>query len=194
VRNLLPVVLLLTGMLAGGCGHLDAGRSETFELARLDGSVLTLTPDDATKAWVFAFIGTECPISNRCLPELNQLSAEFAAQGIRFFLVYPNADETPDAIRRHQDQFSITGEVFRDPQHQLARRLNTHVTPEVVAVTPSGQTIYRGRVNDQFAALGQGRPAPTQHDLADALRAFVNGAPPSGQARPAVGCTFRVER
>lgn len=179
------------GLLAG-CNVARESAGTPFEALRLDGSRAQFAPDGATRAWVFVFVGADCPISNRYLPELVTLAQESAADGIRFVFVYPNADEEPPIIRQHQQEFGLPGDVFRDPNHELARRLGTHVTPEVVAITVDGRAIYRGRVNDQYLALGKGRPAPTRHDLAEALQQFRAGNPPAGLSAPAVGCTFRA--
>ena len=140
---------------------------------------------------VVVFVGVECPISNRCLPELKTLEDRLSPKGVRFLHVYPNPDESAEIIRRHRGDYLLGTEAFRDPEHQLARKLNAHCTPEVVALAADGRLIYRGRVNDQFTALGVGRPQPTRHDLQEALDAFLGGDAPGGRVTLAVGCTFR---
>ncbi len=188
-----PSAVLCTALLAGLGGLLTgcATGREGFAVGRLDGSAAVLHPEPDTQLWVFTFLGVECPISNRCLPELAELEREHSSAGVRFVFVYPNADEGADAIRRHQADYGLAGEACRDPGHALARQLGASKTPEVVVLTPQGEPVYRGRINDQYLALGQGKPAPTRHDLAEALDAFRSGRPPSGLAQPAVGCTFR---
>src|SRR5512143_388854 len=39
------------------------------------------------KATVLVFLGMECPLSNRSIPELNRLAAEYGARGVRFLAV-----------------------------------------------------------------------------------------------------------
>jgi len=173
--------------LLPGC----ASGARDFAVQRLDGSRIQLSPSPDTQLWAFVFVGVDCPIANRCLPELAALAREHSPAGVRFVFVYPNPDETPDAIRRHQAEYGLEGEVFRDPELRLARRLNASKTPEAVVLTVDGKPVYRGRVNDQYLALGQAKPAPTRRDLADALAEFRAGRTPSGLAQPAVGCTFR---
>ena len=50
------------------------------------------------KATVFLFTSTDCPISNRYAPEVQRVYRAFAPKGVRFFLVYPNPADTPDAV------------------------------------------------------------------------------------------------
>ncbi len=184
------LALALAAVLTAGCVGHSAASGPDFVVSRLDGTVVHLHPDRTTRAWVFTFLSVDCPISNRDLPELNELAHDFSSQGIRFIFVYPNADELPDAIHRHQREYGLTGELFRDPAQALVRQMEVRVTPEVVAVTAQGKPIYRGRINDQYFALGQSRPAPTRHDLAEALREFCAGREPTVPSRPPVGCSI----
>ena len=184
------LALALVAILAAGCVSHSAASGADFVVSRLDGAQVQLHPDRTTRAWVFTFLSVDCPISNRALPELNELAHDFSSQGIRFIFVYPNADELPEAILQHQREFGLTGELFRDPGQALVRQLEVKVTPEVVAVTARGKPIYRGRINDQYLALGQSRPAPTRHDLAEVLREYCSGSEPTGQSRPPVGCSI----
>lgn len=163
----------------------------TWELTALSGQVVSWRPDPPVRAVVFEFLGVECPISNRAQPELSRLARELTPE-VEFVPVYPNAGEDAEAIRRHRTEYQLTPVAYRDPRQRLADALEVGVTPEVVALTAGGQLIYRGRINDQFGGLGRGRPAPTRHDLAEALAAFLAGSPPAGVVTPAVGC--RIDR
>lgn len=174
-----------------GCrpGHRDA---DPVVLVDLDGRDVSVTSDAAIRVWVYVFLGVECPISNRFLPELAALEKEHAPRGVRFVPVYPNADETPDRIRRHRAEFGLAPAAYRDPQHRVAERLRAHRTPEVVVITREFGQVYQGRVNDQYAALGVGKPLPTRHDLAEVLQALARGERVSPRIQAAVGCSFRA--
>jgi hypothetical protein len=156
---------------------------------------LTGAPIDAlqapagTKAIVFLFTSTDCPISNRYAPEVQRVVAEFAAKGVVFNLVYPNPADEAKAIHEHMTAFSYAGvmQALRDPAHALVRFTKATVTPEAVVVA-GGRVVYRGRIDDRYVDLGLERPAPTQHDLADALAAVVSGKRVPKATTRAVGC------
>src|SRR5258707_14782986 len=90
---------------------------------------LTGAPVDAlqapagTKAIVFLFTSTDCPISNRYAPEVRRIAEEFAAKGVLFRLAYPNPAEQADAIREHMKAYAYTGafEPVRDPKLALVK-------------------------------------------------------------------------
>ncbi|MBL9136887.1 MAG: redoxin domain-containing protein [Verrucomicrobiales bacterium] len=182
---------LLLALVLSFCPGCSSRPSAAYQAMDLDGKPAVLDAGPNGAALVIVFLGVECPIANRCLPELVALEKELAPQGVRFHHVYPNPDETAEVVRRHRREYQLSSTAYRDPEWRLARQLHASRTPEAVALTPDGRRIYQGRINDQFAALGVGKPEPTRHDLALALRDFLKGAPPSGISQPAVGCSFR---
>ena len=72
----------------------------------------------------------------------------------------------------------------------LMLRLTTKVTvsPEAAVVDQGGVLLYHGRIDDRWVNIGRDRPSPTRADLAEALRAILDGKPVAQSATPAVGC------
>jgi hypothetical protein len=142
-----------------------------------------------TKAIVFLFTSTDCPISNRYAPEVRRIVEKFAGQGVEFRLVYPAAAETEAAIREHMAAFSYAGAIsaLRDRKLALAKYVGATITPEA-AVYANGRVVYRGRIDDRYVDLGVERPAATTHDLANALAAVVAGKEVPHATTQAVGC------
>jgi len=142
-----------------------------------------------TKAIVFLFTSTDCPISNRYAPEVRRLVETFGPQRVVFRLVYPGTADTDAAIREHMAAFSYAGATgaLRDPRLALVKFVGATITPEA-AVYAGGRIVYRGRIDDRVFDLGVERPAPTTHDLADAIAAVVAGRPVPHPTTQAVGC------
>lgn len=147
-----------------------------------------LQASPATKAVVLLFVSTECPYSNRFAPEILRLRDLFEPQGVRFWLVYPNPAETPAIIRAHLKAFGYPDIALRDPDHALVKFAKPTVTPEAAVFDNRSTPIYRGRIDDRFVELGRERPAPTKHDLHDALKAILGGKPVVPQTTQAFGC------
>jgi hypothetical protein len=142
-----------------------------------------------TKAIVFLFTSTDCPISNRYAPEVQRVVSAFAGQGVVFRAVYPNPADQAATIHEHMTAFSYAGsmEALRDPAHALVKFTKATVTPEAVVIA-GGRVVYRGRIDDRYVELGLERPMPTQHDLADALSAVLAGRRVLRATTQAVGC------
>jgi hypothetical protein len=145
-------------------------------------------PSPQTPAVVLLFISTECPYSNRSGPEIQRVMAEFRSRGVRFWLVYPNPSDTPGLIRTHLKAFGYPDDALRDPEHALVAVARPTVTPEAAVFNREGTLIYRGRIDDRFAALGRERPNPSKHDLEDVLAAAVSGKSVELRTTQAFGC------
>ena len=141
-----------------------------------------------SKAIVCLFTRTDCPVSNSYAPEVRRLHEKFSPRGVSFFLVYPDADESADAIARHLKEYSYPFPGLRDPRHELVKKSGAKITPEAAVFDPKGNLLYRGRIDDRFVDFGKERAAPTQHDLERALESILAGKPAPPPSGPAIGC------
>ncbi|HTB95982.1 MAG TPA: redoxin domain-containing protein [Terracidiphilus sp.] len=142
---------------------------------------------------VLLFAASDCPISNRYVPEIARLNREFAARGVRFWWVFPNGDDTADRVRKHIRQFSIREDVVLDRKQVLVRKAHVTVTPEatVFDVGASGlREVYHGRIDDRYIAFGQERPRAQHHELEGAIMATLESKPVAQAGGPAVGCSI----
>lgn len=155
----------------------------------LDGRLVDpFAPSTGVKATALVFISTECPISNRYAPELQRIAREFGAKGVRFWLVYGNPAESAAAIRTHGKAYGYAIAALRDPDHRLVRLAKATVTPEAAVFDDRGRLAYRGRIDNRYVTISVTRPAATEHDLVDALRAVLAGTPVAQPVTQAIGC------
>jgi hypothetical protein len=146
-----------------------------------------------TKAVVLFFAASDCPISNRYIPEIERLNREFATQGVVFWWVYPNPTDTAEVVRQHQQQFNFHGQIVLDTDQRITKMAHATMTPEVALFVPDSsqlREVYLGRVDDRYIALGQERPAATMHDLVDAIDAVLTHQAVLKPGGPAVGCSI----
>lgn len=183
LRWALAGTLLLTAAMTG------AGQAPPLKLRLLDldGHAVDPFAQKQARALVFLFVRSDCPVSNRYAPEIQRLHAEFVSQGITFWLVYPDANAGPDAIRAHLHEYHYQLAALRDPRQALVKATGAQVTPEA-AVFVRGRQVYRGRIDDRYVELGKERPAPSTHDLEQVLQTLARGETPKPRTTPAVGC------
>jgi hypothetical protein len=76
-----------------------------------------------TKAIVFLFTSTDCPISNRYAPEVRRIADAFGPKGVVFRLVYPNPAEDAKAIHEHMAAYAYEGAfgAVRDSKQALVK-------------------------------------------------------------------------
>jgi hypothetical protein len=159
----------------------------------LNGHPINRLASPGSPAIVLFFAASDCPISNRYVPEIERLEREFAPAGVRFWWVYPNPEDTPDVVHHHQEQFHIHADVLLDNKQRLTAMAHAAVTPEVAIFVPAGtalREVYRGRIDDRYISLGQERPTAKKHDLEDALHALLADHPIPQPGGPPVGCSI----
>lgn len=138
------------------------------------------------KPVVLVFVRTDCPISNRYAPMIQQISSHYAAK-IAFWLVYPSKSSSADKIREHEREYGYKLPALRDPQHALAAQAQVQVTPEAAVFDANHRLIYHGRIDDLYQDFGHARHAASTHELDDAIQAALTGkAAPNN--KPGVGC------
>ena len=139
------------------------------------------------RARVLVFARTDCPITNRYAPELRRIAAGFS-RGVEFWMVYPDSAETAAAIEKHIAEFHFPGRWTRDPEHALVRRAEATVAPQAAVFDAAGKLVYSGRIDDRYVDFGKFRPAPTVHDLENAIAAALAGRPATPARTRATGC------
>jgi hypothetical protein len=146
-----------------------------------------LQPSDGT-ANVLVFVTTDCPIANGYAPAIQSIAADYADRPVRLFLVHVDPGVTRAVATDHARSFGYELPILLDPTHALVQATGATITPEAVVVTRSGGMVYRGRIDDWYAALGRKRRFATTHELRDAIDAVLAGEPVPVERTTAVGC------
>jgi hypothetical protein len=146
-----------------------------------------------TRIVVLIFAASDCPISNRYVPEIARLNKEFAGKGIRFWWVFPNATDSAAFVALHNRDFSIHENTVLDPHQSLVAFAHATVTPEAsifLVENGSMHEVYNGRIDDRYLSIGQERPQPQRHELEDAITSALAGKPIPQPEGPPVGCSI----
>ena len=135
---------------------------------------------------MLVFLRTDCPISNRYAPLIQQISGQYTGK-VEFWLVYLGKTVSAEKIRQHESEFGYKLPALRDPQHALVAQAQAQVTPEAAVFDAHHRLIYHGRIDNWYEDLGHARRAATTHELDDAIQAALSGKTPPPNA-PGVGC------
>lgn len=182
-------LLALVPLLAGAPAFAERPASvKSAQLLDLDRRPADPFRDSAAKLLVFIFVQTDCPVTNASAPEIIRVHRQFATRGVTFWLVYPDANESASAIRRHLREFAYPCDALRDPKHLFAKMSRVRVTPEAAIYQPDGTLLYHGRIDNRYVELGKARPEATRHDLALALAQALAGHAVTPAPEAAIGC------
>ena len=181
--RLYPLALCsLMPALAGSFPHLS--------LADTSGHIHTPAEWAAKRAVVLLFVSTDCPLSNRYVPEMNRLASAYATRGVAFFAVQGDATTPLDQVRAHVKEFGYTFPYLIDPEEALAAYTGAVATPEAAVLSPAGDLLYLGRLDNRMEDFGKERIRVTEFDLRDALDAVLAGKPVPHPRTKALGCAI----
>jgi hypothetical protein len=182
------LISLLSLGFAFSSGSSAVVKSPHIQVSGLSGNSVEPLADRQAKAIVLIFVRTDCPISNRYAPVIQDLNRRFTKRGVSFWLVYLEPRQKKEEVRRHIMEYQYNSHVALDPKHTLVKFAGVQVTPEVAVFSRQAQLLYRGRIDNRYVNFSQARLAPTRNDLELTLDAILSGQPVPLKTTPAVGC------
>ena len=174
-------------MIAVGLGVFSAFAAAQQTATDLDGQPVNPLAADSGKVVILVFLRRDCPVSSRYAPVIQQISKRYAERA-SFWLVYPDKGDSPQAIRKYLQDYGYDLPALRDPEHALVKLARVQITPEVAVFDHGHQLLYDGRIDDWYVDLARAKPAPTTHELDDAIRAALAGKPVDKSEVRGVGC------
>jgi thioredoxin family protein len=153
----------------------------------LDGRIVNPLAADSGKVAVLIFVRRDCPVSGRYAPVIQQISKRYEDRA-NFWLVYPAKTDSPQAIRKYLQDYGYHLPALRDAKHALVKLAHAQITPQVAVFDRGHQLVYDGRIDNWYVDFFRARPAPTTHELDDAIRAALAGKPAPKSAVRGVGC------
>ncbi len=188
---------LITGMLAG-CLFTATASAESkdsllgkqvqnFTLQDFRGKSVQLDDQREQKLVVIAFLGTECPLAKLYGGRLQKLADEFTSQGVAFYAIMSNQQDSLTEIAAYARKHEITFPVLKDAGNHVADQIGARRTPEIFVLDQDRQICYHGRVDDQYG-VGYLRDEPQREDLKIALTELLAGKPVSQPSTKPVGC------
>jgi hypothetical protein len=142
---------------------------------------------DDRAALVLMFIGVECPLANRCLPEVLELEAEYRRHKVQFLAIYPHEHETIDLVAAHAMEHDIPFPAIKDINQVLADALAVERVPTFCVLDGDRILRYHGRLSDQFT-VGRQRVKAQRQDLRMALDELIHRQAVTVPETPIDGC------
>ena len=152
-------LVVATALLA--CAGFAAEQQSAVDL---DGRAVNPFSANSGKVVVLVFLRRDCPVSSRYAPVIQQISKQYS------------------------QEYGYHLPALRDPAHVLVKLGRAQITPEVAVFDRGHQLVYDGRIDDWYVELGRARPAPTTHELDDAIRAALVGRAVAKSEIRGVGC------
>lgn len=165
-----------------------------FRLLDTTGTVHSDQEWASARAIVLFFVTPDCPVSQSYVPEMNRLESAYTGHGVRFYAVQSDASYNDTVVRQHTVEYGYRFPMLLDRDQRLLRQTGATTTPEAFVLTPRGQALYRGRIDNRIVSLGVKRPQATEFDLRDAIGDVLAGHPVARPRTTAYGCIIPTHR
>lgn len=179
--------MLLRALLLSLCLVVQASAAPPAELPSTDGRSYAPLDAGGRKAVLLIFVSPFCSTTRPFMKEINAVASEYADR-VAVALVHSDSEITVETAFQHADLEQVTARVLVDRQQLLAVHLGAATTPEAVVISPGGEVLYKGRINDLYLGPTKRQRAATTRDLRDALDAILAGRPVATPQHPAQGC------
>ena len=144
--------------------------------------------DPATKAIVLFVQGNGCPLVRKRVPELKRLRAAYATNGVIFWMINANSQDSRAEVAKEAAEFGIDLPILLDETQLTAKTLNITRTGEAIVIEPNGWRIrYRGAIDDRLSYETQ-KPEAQHAYLKEALDSLLAGEAIKTEVTSAPGC------
>ena len=119
---------------------------------------------------------------------LDELSKQYADQGVRFVGIHPNMHDSEADVQKFMKELGVSFLQVHDTRQSVARKLRATRVPEVFLIDAEGEIRYSGRVDDQYAP-GVKRSAANTNHLKNAIDALTTQTTAIEAAAAVLGIT-----
>ena len=144
--------------------------------------------DPQTRAIVLFVQGNGCPMVRKRVPELKRLRDAYATNGVVFWMINANPQDSRDEVVKEASEFGIDLPILMDEAQLVSKALKIARTGEAIVIEPNSWRIrYRGAIDDRLSYETQ-KPEAQHAYLRDALDALLAGEPIKTDVTSAPGC------
>ena len=147
----------------------------------------TLGQNKGVPSRFIVFMAPDCPISQFYTPLLRTYSEQTSFQQKSFTLAFTTGDSA--SVAQFEQKYRTGWPLLWGPEAQLlAKQHQASVTPELVVLNSNQKILYRGRLNDAYAAPGRKKPKIKLSEIDTLYQAYLKKQSTSIAHQPAIGC------
>ncbi len=161
-----------------------------FRLTDTQGAIHTAAEWNGRPAVVLFFVTTDCPVANSYVPEMNRLRQAYSPRGVLFLAVQAETSVADAAVAKYANEYGYTFPLLLDPAQILVQLAGATVTPQAAVLSPQGQVLYLGRIDNRVVDFGKSRLQATVPDLRNALDSVLDGKPVAEPRTKSIGCAI----
>jgi thiol-disulfide isomerase/thioredoxin len=154
----------------------SSSKVDPFVLVGQDSHSYELRYYKDSKAIVIVSQTDGSPLIRAAAPALNALQAKYEAQGVKFFMLNSTGNKEA-AVAGETQSLGLNMPVLLDDAQLVGENLNISKVAQAVVINPANwQVVYRGPIDDRFAAAVAKPDAPVKSAyVANALDSLIAG-------------------
>lgn len=186
-------VVLLTLNSTNLFGQTSESSDHPLRGVDLQGETHWLGEPHGCQGIVVVFLATDCPISNRYIPLLNEIAGKDRIKPpICVYGVISSPHVTRENALAHSEKFKPQFPVLFDASGELREQLKPTHTPHVFLLSHRGKILYDGAIDDRFAAINKAKMTPSRHYLKDAIQSLLKREKIGLSSTTPVGCPLEI--
>jgi peroxiredoxin len=143
-------------------------------------------------ATVYLFLSETCPICQSVSIELKNIIKEMGDKKIGFVGIFPSKLSTDETRNTFRKKYHLNFTFLSDTSLTLTHFFSASITPEVIVKNENkNEIIYRGLIDNSFAAIGKRRRVVTERYLYQALINFLGNSDVLISSTQPVGCLIQ---
>lgn len=179
------ISILLVGLIILLSGCQSAWQIKPKKLAT--GLVELKSLYENHKGVVVIFWQRACPCVKRYEARVKKLYDKYERQGLSFVYMSSNTNESLDQVQSAYAQRNMPLRLVRDEGGLIARKVKAKGTPAALLITPQGDVIYMGWIDNERREGESGRIAY----LENAIEEFLGNQSVKIKTSPMFGCPIR---
>jgi len=192
-RFAILVSLISTLAFAASAQGIAVGsKIDNFSLLDQNGKMQSLNAMKGTNGAVIMFVSSQCPVVRDYNERMNQIAADYSANGITFIGINSNSSEmdsiagTPLAGTKTHIDSTYKFSVLFDKGNVVADKLGATVTPEAYYIDANYVLLYHGAIDNDRSGASIGNPY-----LRTAFDAGLAGTKIERSTAKAFGCSIK---
>jgi len=188
------MALLLGAAVLAWPAAANTHRVDDFVLLDHTGKALQLYYQSDASAIVLMVQGNGCQVVRSTLADYKALRDDYAARGVRVYMINSNLQDTREAIALEAAEWGIDMPILHDSAQIIGQSLNLTRTGEVLVIDPrSWNIVYRGALNNRVDYERQKYEA-SAHYVRDVLNALIAGEEVAFSEIKSPGCIINFSQ
>ena len=128
--------------------HVPAFVADAIDVSGKTPQTKSFDSQKEHRVTAYIFVGTTCPTTSAYIDRFKELERTYMPKQVDFVYLYPNNNDTHDAILKFHKENQFHGRVIHDEGGKLAHLFKAQRTSEMFIADQKGTVVFHGALDD----------------------------------------------